>query len=346
MKLKLALIGFGVVGQGLVEILLEEQQKLKQQYGFECQVVAVSDKLKGSAYHPDGLDMGKLLAMVKNNQSLSDYEGAETTGWDSLTTITKSNANTIVEVSWTDVQTGEPAITHVKTALAAGKHVTMTNKGPVALAAKELGELAKQNNVMLKFEGTVMAGTPAINLCLNNLAGAGITEIQGILNGTTNYILTEMENGMEYAAALQKAQELGYAEADPTGDVEGWDALAKVVILSNVVLNYPLTKDQVEREGITKITSADIAKAKQQGKRYKLIATMKVQSDGSVKGSVKPEKISLSHPLAGVSGPTNALMFRTKYVDDITIMGPGAGKAATGFALLADLIEINRTTAI
>ena len=343
MKLKLALIGFGVVGQGLVEILLEDQQKLKQQHGFEYQVVAVSDKLKGSVYQPNGLDMAKLLEMVKNNQSLSDYEGAEATGWDSLTTIAESNANTIVEASWTDVQTGEPAISHIKTALAAGKHVTMTNKGPISLAANELTELAKQNNAMLKFEGTVLAGTPAINLCLNNLAGAGITEIQGILNGSTNYILTEMEKGMQYEEALKKAQELGYAEADPAGDVEGWDALGKVVILSNVVLNYPLTKDQVELEGITKITSADITKAKEQGKRYKLIATMSLQNDGSVRGSVKPEKISLSHPLAGVSGPTNALMFRTKYVDDITITGPGAGKAATGFGLLADLLEISRS---
>lgn len=343
MELKLALIGFGVVGQGLCEILVESEQDLKDRYGFEYSIVAICDKLKGSVYNPDGLDTKQLLKLVQETGSIEGYQGATETGWDALTTIEKSNANTIIEASWTDVQTGEPALSHIRTALKLGKHVTMTNKGPVALAAAELIELAKQNNAQFKFEGTVLAGTPAINLCMNNLAGAGIHKIQGILNGTTNYILCEMEKGLDYEAALKQAQELGYAEADPSGDVEGWDALGKVVIMSNMVLNYPLTKDAVEREGITGITSDDIKQAAAEGKRYKLIATMTVNDDGSVTGSVKPEKLPLSHPLAGVSGPTNALTFQTKYVEDVTIMGPGAGKLATGFALLADLLEINRT---
>ena len=342
MTYNLALIGFGVVGQGLVEILLESKEDLKARYGFEYQLVAVSDKMKGSVYHPDGLDLQKLLEVVQKTGSIEEYDGALEKGWDSIETIKKSNADTIVEVSWTDVQSGEPALTHIKTALSLGKHVVMTNKGPIALEAPALMELAAANNAQLKFEGTVLAGTPAINLCLNNLAGAGITGIKGILNGTTNYILTKMEKGLNYDSALKQAQELGYAEADPTGDVEGWDALGKVVIMTNMVLGYPLTKNDVERVGISRITSDDIQQAKTEGKRYKLIASMTVQSDGSVKASVKPEKIPLTHPLAGVNGPTNALTFETKYVEDITVIGPGAGKSATGFALLADLLEINR----
>ncbi|MHA2363652.1 MAG: homoserine dehydrogenase [Candidatus Hodarchaeales archaeon] len=343
MHFKLAFIGFGVVGQGLAEILVETKTELKTKYNFEFSVVAISDKLKGSVYHPDGINLEELLDLVKKTGKIVDYQKAQSTGWDSLQTIKESNANIIIEVSWTDIQTGEPALTHVKTALTSGKHVVMTNKGPVALAVKELLDLAAQHDVHLKFEGTVLAGTPAINLGLNNLAGSGITEIQGILNGTTNYILTEMEkNNLSFDQALKQAQELGYAEADPTGDVEGWDALGKVVILTNVIMGHKLSKNQVEREGITKITPTDIEKAKSEGKRWKLIATMVLQPDGSIKASVKPEVIPLSHPLAGISGPTNALMFRTKYVGDITIVGPGAGKLATGFALLNDLLEINR----
>ena len=343
MKFNLALIGFGVVGQGLVEILLDGKQELKEKYGFDYNVVAVSDKIKGSVYHPDGLDLKQLLELVKERGSIEEYKGAQNTGWDSLTTISQSNANIIVEVSWTDVQTGEPALSHIRTALSMGKHVTMTNKGPVVLAARELSELALKNNAQFKFEGTVLAGTPVINLCLNGLAGAGITKIQGILNGTTNYILTEMEKGLDYQSALEQAQKLGYAEADPTGDLEGWDALGKVVILTNMVLGYPLTKNDVERKGITEITADDIQQAMKENKHYKLIATMTTQPDGSVKASVRPEKLPLSHPLAGVNGPTNALTFQTKYTEDITIMGPGAGKSTTGFALLADILEINRS---
>lgn len=341
MHFKLALIGFGVVGQGLIEILEKSRKELKTQ-NFEFTVVAIADKIKGSLYHPDGLELRQLQEIVEKTGKISDYQGAAVTNWNSLETIQNSNADIIIEVTWTDLQTGEPALTYVKTALSLGKHVVMTNKGPVALEAMELFQLAKKHNVQLKFEGTVLSGTPAINLGLYNLAGAKIKQIQGILNGTTNYILTEMEKGLSYEKALQQAQELGYAETDPTGDVEGWDALGKIVILTNVVLGHPLTKADVNRKGITNITSEDIQKAKNEGKRWKLIASTLIQSDGTIQASVRPEKLPMSHPLANISGVTNALLFQTEYAGDITIIGPGAGRLVTGFALLTDLLEINR----
>ena len=342
MEFKLAFIGFGVVGQGLAEILVQDKEKLKSEQNFEFKVVAISDKLKGSIYNEKGLDLSKVLSIVKDKKTLESYSDAQYKGWDSVKTITDSSANVIVEVSWTDINTGEPAITHVKTALNHKKHVVMTNKGPIALAVNELLSLAKKNNVQLKFEGTVLSGTPAINLGMNNLAGVGVTEILGIVNGTTNYILTEMEKGMSYELALKQAQELGYAEADPSGDVEGYDALGKVVILTSTIMKHPIKKDQVEREGITKITKTDVEKAKSEGMRWKLIASSKVLPDGSVKASVKPMKLPLDNPLASVMGPINALTFKTKCLGDITIVGPGAGKLPTGFALLADLLEINK----
>ncbi|MHA1215103.1 MAG: homoserine dehydrogenase [Candidatus Hodarchaeales archaeon] len=338
---KIAFIGFGVVGQGLAEILLEQKEILKEKHNFEFSVVAISDKIKGSVYDENGLDLKKLLQLVQDTGKIEDYPSG-IKGWDSVKTIKDTNANLIVEVSWTDIKTGEPAITHLKTAFENKKHVVMTNKGPIALAVNEMQELARKNGVELRFEGTVLSGTPAINLGTYNLAASGITQIKGIVNGTTNYILTEMEKGLSYEAALKQAQELGYAEADPTADVEGFDALGKIVILTNVVMGGNLKKDDVPCKGITSITKADIDAAKAEGKRWKLIAGTEVKEDGSIEAYVRPEKIPLEHPLAAVSGPINALTFTTKYLGDVTIVGPGAGKLATGYSLLTDILDINR----
>ncbi len=339
---RICFIGWGVVGQGLAEILLEQEEELKHKYGFQYKVVAIADKLKGSVYDENGLDLAQLLQLVKKTGTIKDYPSG-IKGWDSIKTITESNANLVVEASWTDITTGEPAISHVKSAIKCDKHFVMTNKGPIALAVKELTEMARKNGVYLRFEGTVLSGTPAINLGLNNLAGSKITKFAGIVNGTTNYILTEMEKGLKYEDALKQAQELGYAEADPTADVEGYDALGKVVILANVVLGANLSKDQVPCQGITKITAADIEEAKREGKRWKLIASAELKKDGSVEAAVKPQKIPLNHPLAAVAGPINALTYTTKYLGDVTIVGPGAGREATGYALLTDILDIHRS---
>ena len=244
---QLALIGFGTVGQGLAEILLAKGDELAARYGVQFQVVAVSDLLKGSLYNHAGLDLAALLDVVRRTGKLHDYalrqpSRALFSGWDSLRTIRDSNADTVVEISWTDVQTGQPAIDHVKAAFESGKHAVLTNKGPVALAYRELAELAAAKGVQFRFEGTVMSGTPTIRLAQSALAGCEITEIKGILNGTTNYILTQMEGGQSYADALAEAQRLGYAEADPTADVEGWDAAGKTVILANVLLGGDLAR--------------------------------------------------------------------------------------------------------
>jgi homoserine dehydrogenase len=303
--------------------------------------VAISDKMKGSVYDENGLELKKLLELVNSTGKIDQYPSG-IKGWDSIKTITDTNANLIVEVSWTDIQTGEPAISHVKAAINCYKHVVMTNKGPIALAVRELLDAAAQAGVQIRFEGTVLSGTPAINLGLNNLAGSKISKVIGIVNGTTNYILTEMEKGLKYEDVLKQAQKLGYAEADPTADVEGYDALGKIVILANTVMGAKLTKNQVDCKGITSITLEDIENASKEGKRWKLIASAALAEDGSVKASVMPEKIPLDHPLASVSGPINALTFTTKYLGDVTIIGPGAGKEATGYALLTDILDIHR----
>lgn len=338
---KLAFIGFGVVGQGFCQLLLELKQELKIRHNLTFNVVAIADKLMGSIYHPEGLNLERLMGLISKTGKIINYQDAQVHNWNSLETITKSKADIIIEVSWTNLETGEPALTYIKTALSQGKHVITTNKGPSSLKAKLLLEMAKKHNVEFKFEGTVLSGTPVISLGLNYLLEAKIEEIHGILNGTSNYILTQMENGFNFQEALKQAQELGYAEKDPTSDVEGWDAMGKLIILANVIFGYSLTINDIEREGITNITINDIQQAKTENTRWKPMASLIIQSDG-LKAKIGPQKISFTHQFANISGPTNALLFRTKYLGDVTIIGPGAGRVATGYALLTDLLEINR----
>ncbi|OHX48952.1 homoserine dehydrogenase [Planococcus salinarum] len=341
---KLAFIGFGVVGQGLAEILRDKKEALKNDEGFEAELVAISDLMKGSIYHPKGLDIDTVLRVVKETGNLENYPQTTglITGWDSLTTIRETNADTVIEVSFTDVHTGQPAIDHCKAAFESGKNVVMTNKGPVALAYQELAEIAADNDVHWGFEGTVMSGTPALRMPVATLAGNEITEIRGILNGTTNYILTKMEDeGVAYEDALKEAQELGYAEADPTSDVEGYDARYKIVILANYVMKAPLTVAEVSCKGISHITLKDIEEAKAEGKRWKLLA--KARKEGNqVIASIAPEKVSLNDSLASVSGATNAITYETDLLGTVTLSGAGAGKIETGFSLLIDLITIAR----
>lgn len=345
-KTKIALIGFGTVGQGLCEILLSKEGYLKSKYGFEASIVAISDVIKGSVYCKDGLDIQQCLNLIDSGKNLEEYKCEDGNcdcekGWDSMRTIKETNADIICELAFTDVNTGEPAITHCKAAFENGKHVVTSNKGPAALQYAALKKLAEQNNVKFMIEGTVMSGTPVLNLADGPLAGCEITAIKGILNGTTNYMLSEMEKGMTYDDVLKKAQELGYAEADPTGDVEGFDAMAKVIILSNVVMNTSISADDVDREGITKITPEMIADAKKENARWKLISTIE-KSGNTVRASVKPEKLPLTHPLANIMGATNALTFTTDLLGDVTIIGAGAGKIETGYSILIDILEIHR----
>lgn len=335
---KLALIGFGNVGQGFAQILLDKDYA--NEFGVNFQIVAVCDLFKGSVYDPNGLHTANLLKTVQDTGKLDSYE-APHRGWDAEQTITASNADVIIELSYTDLQTGEPALTHVRTALENGKYVVTTNKGPIALHYPELSALAEKNGVEIGVEGTVMSGTPALRVGTELLAAAGITRIQGILNGTTNYILTQMENGTSYEDALADAQAKGYAEADPTGDVEGHDAVGKVVILANMLMNVPLKIADVDRTGISGLTRADIADAQANDERWKLIGTLE-RKNGEVQASVKPVRMPINHPLASVGGATNAITYTTDLLGEVTLVGAGAGRVETGYALVGDLLAIHR----
>lgn len=338
MKHKIALLGFGTVGQGLCGILIDKKKYLKEKYDFEYDIVAVGDMVYGNVYNANGLDIPGLLKTAKEKKKFNK----DLIAWDNITLVKQSNAAILCELTYTNLETGQPAVSHCTAALEAGKHVVTSNKGPAALKYREMKKLAGKHGVQFLIEGTVCSGTPILNLAEGPLAGCEITAIRGILNGTTNYMLSEMEKGMAYDEVLKKAQELGYAEADPSGDVEGYDARGKVTILANVVMAVPLAINDVSCKGITRITPKDIEEAKQQDARWKLIGSVE-KKNGKVTAAVAPQMVPLSHPLAGVMGPTNALTFTTDLLGDVTMVGPGAGRIQTGFAILSDLIKIHRS---
>jgi homoserine dehydrogenase len=341
--MRLLFLGFGTVGQGLAELLLAKREDLKRRYDFDWQVTGIADTVKGSAYDPGGIDLARALELAKGGGSLAALDRAGS-GGDGVTMARQAEADVLLEATYTDIKTAEPATTHIRSALERRMHVVTTNKGPVALHYRELAALARANGVAFLFEGTVMSGTPLLDLLRETLAGTEVLEVQGILNGTTNYILTRMEEGLSYADALAKAQELGYAEAVPDADVLGWDALAKVTILANVAFGADLRPGDSPCEGITGIDAAAVAKAKTDGKRYKLIGRVWRQGT-SVKAAVGPRLVDLTHPLAGVSGATNAATIRTDALGEVTVVGPGAGRTQTGYAMLSDILHIVRRRA-
>lgn len=335
MKHTIGIIGFGTVGRGISEILLQRTKYLKETHNLEYSIVAIADRRLGTAYNPDGLDIPQMIKQAEAGERFNKDKSQ----LDTIELISESNVTVWMELTNTNLVDALPAINYIKQALSSGKHVITCNKGPASLFYNDLQKLAIEKNVKFQIEGTVMAGTPVINLLAGPLAGCKISKVTGIFNGTTNYILSEMETGKDYQEVLESAQSLGYAEADPTGDVEGFDAMAKVNILSNIIFGKNLVNGDIDRKGITSITKEEILKAKSENKRWKLIGKLEL-INGKYKASVKPEKIDLSNPLANVNGNLNAITFTTDLLGDVSIIGPGAGKKETGFALLNELIQI------
>jgi homoserine dehydrogenase len=336
--MRIVLVGFGTVGQGFVEILRDKADDLRSQYGFTPQIVGVATRSRGTLMSEDGLDVRALLKAIEGG-SLSEYPDAPGLVRDlpTLDLLEACGAQVMLEAGTTDLQTGQPALDHCYTALAKGMHLVLANKGPIALAYPSLMGRASTVGKRILFEAAVMAGTPNMRLALQALAGATITEARGILNGTTNYILTQMEGGMSYPHALAQAQALGYAEADPTADVDGWDAASKVLILAAALFGRQLHMAEMNVRGISSITLEDVQAAQAAGERWKLIARVTPQG-----GTVEPLRIPVTHPLASVSGATNAITYVTDMLGEVTLVGPGAGRRQTGFALLSDLLDLHR----
>jgi homoserine dehydrogenase len=233
----------------------------------------------------------------------------------------------------------EPARSYVLRAMQAGRHVVSANKQLLSQYGEELWACAREHGVQLRFEGAVAGVVPVIRVLQESLAAARVERVHGIVNGTTNYILSEMaRSGLAYGEALAQAQELGYAEADPTEDVTGKDAAAKMAILARLAFSTPVHLDQVVYEGIEHITADDLAYAKELGLALKLIGTAE-RVDGGVSVRVHPAFLYAAHPLASVDGPFNAVTVESEAITEITLSGPGAGGPQTASAVLGDVIS-------
>lgn len=342
MRFDLAFIGFGTVGRGLADLLLEKREALARDHGLEWRVVAISDIRAGSILDQRGVDLREAVRLADSGSSLEGIP-AERKGLNALESIRESGANAVVEVTWTNIRDGEPGYSHIRAALAMGKHVATTNKGPIALHYQELKRIAFEKGACLRYEGTVLSGTPVFTLFEGPLASSRVSSVRGIVNGTTNLILSEMEKGRAYGEVLREAQRMGFAEADPTMDVEGWDAAAKAAILANHFFGGGIRPDGVIRKGITGVTLEEVKGAIEKGYRIKLIARAWKDEGGAVGAEVAPTRLPASDPLANIGGVTNALTFTTDTLGEVTVVGPGAGRRATGYALLADLISIAKS---
>jgi len=336
--MRIILIGYGVVGQSLTNILLRRRSETVKDYGFNPKVVAIVDR-GGAAINLKGLNLEKILALKKQKGTLAaDHEFGHPK-MSPLDVIESVEAEVIVEITPTNVKNGEPGLSHIKTAFKTGKHVVTTNKGPLALALPALTELADYNKVYLRFSGTVGGGTPVLELAKKCLLGDKIVAIRGILNGTTNYILTEMEEKrITFQQALKKAQKLGYAETDPSMDVDGIDPACKVVIMANWIMNKKFTLKDVDVHGIRGVTLQALEKAAKRGNTIKLVGSV----DDSPK--VAPTEISKHDPLC-VSGVLNAVTFVSEFAGEETIIGRGAGGMETASAVLRDLLDIKHNLA-
>ena len=334
----IALIGLGNVNRTLAEIIHRNGTALAEELGFTLRITAITDLLYGSLVNADGVDMDAVLGLAPG-ETFASIGGTDTC--DNEAFIRTAPADIVAEATFTNPENGEPALSHVRWALESGKSVCTTNKGPAAFAAKELKDLAARNGLFFEYEGAVMSGTPVLRLASGPLKGVGITGFSGILNGTSNYIFGRMESGLGLEAAIKEAQDLGYAEADPTADIGGSDVRLKVTVLANELLGAQLNSHDVPMEGITGITPEMIAEAASQGAHWKLIGAASIAEDGQVIASVAPQMLDASHPLAGISGATNAVMFDTNYLGRVTISGPGAGREETAYALLSDIIAID-----
>jgi len=333
---RLALLGFGNVGRALARLLQRKETELKEKYDIAFSVTGIATGRHGSAINPNGLDLEKALALVESGQSLSLITQHPVP--NSLDFIHNCSADVLFENSPVNHHNGEPAITHLRAALERNMHAITANKGPVVHAYRELTELAAKMKRKFYFESTVMDGAPIFSLFRSALPAAQLTSFRGILNSTTNLILGRMENGETFEAAVQYCQQIGLAETDPSGDVDGWDAAIKVAALVTVLMGVPFQPQEVDRTGIRDITAKMVSEAKAEGKRWKLVCT--AERDGNtVKGRVAPELVTPSSPLYSVEGSSSIVEFHTDTLSSLSIVEGNPGPETTAYGLLADFIN-------
>ena len=330
--MRIIVCGFGTVAQSLAKLLVSRSDDLYAKYGIMPRIVGAFDT-HGGAVDQSGLDLSRLVDVKKKHGSIKNYDKSKK--WDGLDIIKNIDADVLIETTASNYRDAEPGMSNITNAMKHGMHVISVNKGPLAIAFPSLMELAVYNQVQFRFSGTVGGGTPILNYAKSSLQGEQITSFAGILNGTTNYILTNMTHGMSFSQALKDAKSRGYVEADESLDLDGFDAAAKLVILANWIMGMKVTMPDIRRTGIRKVTLDDVKKAAKKKMAIKLIASCNKELE------VSPKEIPLDDPLC-VNGTLNAISFTSEHSGTQTIIGKGAGGTETASAILRDLLDIRK----
>jgi homoserine dehydrogenase len=338
-EFNLALLGFGNVGQALVELLLEKELTLKDELGIVFRVVGIASGSHGAAINPRGFSLPELLQSYRDGVSLNDF--SELPISDSREFIQGCGADLLFETTPVNYQTGQPALDFLRLALEGGMHTITANKGPVVHGYRELTNLAKRRGVSFLFESSVMDGAPVFSIARCGYPAAEVIGFSGLLNSTSNLILTRMENGESQEEAIAYAQSIGIAESDPSGDIDGWDAAVKVAALITVLMDIPYTPDQVDRTGIRALTSDLIQEAKENGQRWKLVCTAR-RKDSAPRGiiaSVQPQKISPESHFFNVIGTSAILEIESDVLGKLSLIEENPSPRTTAYGLLADWLN-------
>jgi homoserine dehydrogenase len=339
MNLNIALLGFGNVNRALARLILRKTDALLADHDLTLTVVGISTNSHGRCIDPAGIDLQAALDAY-DNSTLDDLHTGDPIA-DSMAFVKAVPTTLLVESTWMDPQTGQPATDLVRAALERSIHVVTANKGPIAFAYRELRDLAREKGLGFFFESTVMDGGPVHAFGREALPVSNVHRITGVLNSTTNSILTRLEEGVPFEEALKEMQALGLAEADPTNDVEGWDSALKTVVLANVHMGADLRPADVDRTGITRVTIAEAQAAVQNGQHIKLLCEAWREGD-AVKARVAPTPIPLDNPLANVHRTSSAVTFEADTLTGLTIIEGDSTPDTTAFGILADIVNIVR----
>ncbi len=338
---RLAFLGFGHVGRALARLLLEKRPALQARYGVDFAVTGIATGRHGRPIAPAGLDLETALARAEAGESLSGL-GVQPEPPDALGFVENVPADVLFENTPVNYENGEPAVSHIRRALQRGMHVATANKGPVVHAYHDLTALAARHGRRFFFESAVMDGMPIFSLFREALPAADLLAFRGILNSTTNFILTRMETRMEsFADAVAQAQAIGIAETDPSGDVDGWDAAIKVAALATVLMGAPLKPQDVARNGIRGITLREVQEAAAHGKRWKLVCEARRTPHG-VEARVAPQLVGPESPLYGVMGTSSIVTFETDVLGALSLREDDPGPHTTAYGLLADFLNAVR----
>ena len=338
MRHRIVLAGFGNVGREFARLLLGQRSELIRAYGLDASIVAILTARHGSVESTRGIDLRKALRLADAGVSLESC--GRGIPERSVDYIRRGKADILIEVTPLRISPRQIALDHVRAALESGKHVITANKGPVVYHYRDLRDLARRRHVGFRYEGTVMDGAPVFSLFQEALRGARVDAFEGILNSTSNLVLSEVEAGRTYEEGVAAAQRLGFAESDPSLDLDGWDATVKACVLANVVMGGNVRPERVPRQGIAALGADSIRGTRAAGKRVKQIARG-WREGRTVRASVSVEAIGPDHPLFSVNGTSSSLVVRTNMLKQFQIIEHDPGLRQTAFALYADLIAIH-----